>query len=287
MLAVLLTVPLIGLAVLLAAPSVDGHWEHQPSHFWLVLVAAAVPALLGWAMGAAARRRNDARLFLVSLAFFAAAAFLALHALATPKVLLDASNAGFVVAVPIGLLLASALAVWSAIDLDTGTRGRTVMARAPVLRYGLLTVVGVWALWSLTSVWPLDEPNPPESGSAFMVAVALPGVALYAIAAARYFALARSRRSTLLVAIGCAWVLLGEAMLAVAWARNWRASWWEWHLLMLLAFGAIAWAVRRLPETERFSELYLDDVAAGTREVSILFADLQGFTSFSETHAPG
>jgi class 3 adenylate cyclase len=281
-----LALPLVGLGILLAAPSVDGRWEHHPSHFWLVLAAAAIPALLGWAMGTAARRRADARLFLVSLAFFAASAFLALHALATPQVLLDTSNAGFVVAVPIGLLLAGALAVWSSVALDGG-RGRAVVARSGWLRYALLVVVGVWAAWSLASVWPLDEPNPPESGSAFMVAVGIPGVALFAFAALRYLRLARIRRSMLLVAIGCAWVLLGEAMLAVAWARNWHASWWEWHVLMLLAFATIGWSARRLPETERFSELYLDDVAAGTRDVSVLFADLQGFTAYSEAHPPG
>src|SRR4029078_6345826 len=36
---------------------------------------------------------------------------------------------------------------------------------------------------------------------------------------------------------------------------------------------------------ERFSDLYLDQTAAGKREVSVMFADLEGFTSFSEGRA--
>jgi hypothetical protein len=52
-----------------------------------------------------ALRRADARLFLISLAFLSAAGFLALHALATPGVLLDTPNQGFVLATPVGLLI--------------------------------------------------------------------------------------------------------------------------------------------------------------------------------------
>ena len=37
----LLALPLVGLAILLAAPETDVHWEHHPSHFWLVLITAA------------------------------------------------------------------------------------------------------------------------------------------------------------------------------------------------------------------------------------------------------
>jgi adenylate cyclase len=81
-------------------------------------------------------------------------------------------------------------------------------------------------------------------------------------------------------------VLLAEASIAVAFGRNWHASWWEWHLLMLFAFGAIAVAARREDPEERFSDLYLDHTAAGTREVSVLFADLAGFTTFSEDREP-
>ena len=81
-------------------------------------------------------------------------------------------------------------------------------------------------------------------------------------------------------------MLLAEAMVAVAFARNWHASWWEWHLLMLAAFGAIAYSARREESEERFSDLYLDDTAAGKREVSVLFADLEGFTTFSEGRDP-
>src|SRR5688572_13315835 len=55
---------------------------------------------------------------------------------------------------------------------------------------------------------------------------------------------------------------------------------------MVVAFGAIASAAARLPESERFSDLYLDEVSGGTREVTVLFADLEGFTTFAETNPP-
>ncbi len=92
--------------------------------------------------------------------------------------------------------------------------------------------------------------------------------------------------SAILLAVASASVLLAEAMVAVAFARNWHATWWEWHLLMLLAFGAIAYSAQREESDERFSDLYLDETAAGKRDVSILFADLEGFTSFAEGRDP-
>ena len=47
--------------------------------------------------------------------------------------------------------------------------------------------------------------------------------------------------------------------MAVAFARNWHASWWEWHVLMLAAFALIALAApRRRARAERFSDLYLE-----------------------------
>jgi adenylate cyclase len=283
-LVLLLALPLAGLFVLLSSPSVDRHWEHHPSHFWLVLGTGVVAAALGWSVGTSARRRADARLFLVSLSFVSAAAFLGLHALATPGVLLAESNAGFMVATPAGLLLASVFASWSSLPLD-GSRARWVMDRTTELRTALLVLVVAWAAWSLAEIPPLDA-SPPGPRSAFMVSLGVPAVALFAVATARYVEFARVRRSMLLLAMAAAWVLLAEASIAVALSHNWRASWWTWHVLMLVAFGVIAMAARRLPESERFSELYLDEVAGGTREVTVLFADLEGFTAFSESRAP-
>jgi class 3 adenylate cyclase len=199
-------------------------------------------------------------------------------------VLLDTSNAGFVVATPVGLLLSSGFAFWSSVPLDGG-RARWVMANASWLRVGVLGVVGLWAVWSLAS-WPPLDGTPPESGSLFLLTLALPSVVLFGLAAWRYLVLAYERQSALLLAVAASWVLLAESMIAVVWSRSWRASWWEWHALMLVAFAAIAWAAKRLPENERFSDLYLDEVAGGTRDASVLFADLAGFTSFSEAHAP-
>ncbi len=104
------------LVVVLSHPAADGHWENHPAHFWLVLGAAALAVTLGYAVGVAARRRRDARLLLVSLAFISAAGFLGLHALATPGVLIG-KNAGFELATPVGLVLAGVFAAASSLPL--------------------------------------------------------------------------------------------------------------------------------------------------------------------------
>jgi len=271
-LAALLATPLLGLAVLLARPGADVHWEHHPSHFWLVLVTAAVNAVLAYATGVAARQRDDRRVHLVSLAFLAAAGFLALHALATPGVLLDRPNLGFVVATPIGLVLAGALAAASALDTEP--------VRPRLLEAALLATLGLWAVVSLAFLPDVEDVAVPDRLSLPLVALSALGVGLYAFAVVRYLALYRKRRSELVLGFALAFVLLAESMVAVAAGRNWQASWWEWHALMLAAFALIAAMAHREGPQERFGRLYGEK----TRRVTVLFADLQGFTTWAEAN---
>jgi class 3 adenylate cyclase len=356
----LLAVPLAGLFLLLARPGLDAHWEHHPAHFWLVLSESAVSVVLGALTASAATRRGDARLFLVSLAFLSAAGFLGLHALATPGVLLENKNTGFVVATPVGLFLASIFAAASALTLSPQTNA-AILASARFALWTLGALFVVWGAWSLAKLPPLDRPLPPNEADAPLYTLALPAVVLYAFAAYRYWRLYRSRPSPVLAGVTAAWILLAEAMIAVAFARNWHTSWWEWHLLMATAFGLVAYtALRERTRGELFAGLYLDDtlgridrryadavkaaadegltqaelqrrfglaaeeaaVAARAareveevegllspylspqlaarlraapevaelggeeRDVTVLFADLQGFTAFSERHSP-
>jgi class 3 adenylate cyclase len=338
-------------------------WEQHPAHFWLVLLVALVNVGLGLAAGEAARRRADARLFLVSLAFLAAAGFLGLHALATPGVLLQGKNAGFILATPIGLLVASGFAAASAIELGPDAAS-AVLRHQRALRAAVFALLAAWAVLSLFGLAGLDNPLTPEEADGPLRVLAAAGVALYAFAAVRYLGLYRARGSPVPAAVAVAFVLLAEAMVAVAFGRNWHASWWEWHVLMAVAFGCVAWSAQReyrrqesvagvfsglmldhtiervdrrygsllselvggrtvddLRERERLTadeaalleraaaELRrLDDLFAPylsphlsarlrsepdlarlggeERDVTVLFADLQGFTGFSEQTAP-
>jgi adenylate cyclase len=359
-----LLLPLVGFFILLSQSGWDGHWENHKAHFWLVFVVALVNAALGLVMAEAARRRGDARVFLVGLVFLSTGGFLALHALATPGVLLDGKNTGFVVATPIGLFVGSCLAALSSLDFDS-ERSVAIVRRERWIELGLFALLAGWAVWSLTSLPPLDAPLPPSDATGPLVGFAVAGGVLYAYAAWRYYELYVRRPSFLLVSIIVAWVLLTEALLAIAFARNWHATWWEWHILMCAAFLLVAFSVRREYRrggsiAEALGGLYLEhtigrvdrayaralaDLSAGRgdartvaarfelppdqiplleqaaaqlrdidrlyrpyvppalaerlredpsaaelggeeRELSVLFADLQGFTSFSQHAAP-
>jgi adenylate cyclase len=278
--------PIAGLVLLLAAPSLDLHWEHHPSHFWLVVAAGVVTFGLGLLLAEAAARRGDARVLLVSLAFLATSGFLALHALATPGVLLAGSNAGFQVASPAGLLLAGVFAAGSALDLGA-ERSRALVRNRHALYLALALLMGAWALLSLAQFPPLDDPVTPEGARDPFIALAFVGVGLYGFAAARYGLLFRLRRAPLLLAIVTAYVLLTEAMFAVALGRNWHLTWWEWHLLMLVAFALAARAAwlewkAEGSTAEIFRGLYEERTLGHREHLSVLFADLQGYTGYAE-----
>lgn len=281
-LAVALVGPLLVLAALLLMPSMDESWENHAAHFWLVLAAAAIATALGYTVSSAARRRRDARLFLISLAFIASSGFLGLHALATPGVLLG-KNAGFELATPFGLAVAGGFAAVSGAELSR-KRAQLVLRFSDVLMGALVGLMVLWAAISLAKLPPLDEALPAEELNGWQVALALVGVALYGLAAIGFLRLYRRRQARFAFAITLAFALLAEAMITIAWARNWHYSWWQWHVLMLGSFLVIGLAARAEWHEERWSALYLDETLAGAKEVSVVLADLAGYTAFTEQH---
>ena len=93
--------PLVGLVSLLARSKLDPGWTNTRVHFVLFLSVATVDFVLSYAAADAARRRGDARVLLISLAFLATGAFLGLHSVGTPMVLFTDEYAGFKVACPL------------------------------------------------------------------------------------------------------------------------------------------------------------------------------------------
>jgi adenylate cyclase len=281
--AALLLAPVAGLALLLSVPSLDVHWERQPPHFWLVLSTGIVTGGLAFLTGEAAARRGDSRVLRLSIAFVCTSGFLGLHALATPGVLLAEKNAGFQAASAIGLLLASPVAAWSALDLRE--RSGSIVGRRGLLYATLGLILALWAVVSLATLPPLEQPI--DDPGAFFLALFGVGAVFYALAAAGYLRLYRRRARPLLLAAVGAFVLLAEGMLAVGLGRNWHATWWEWHLLMLMAFALFARSVWKEWQTEGstaeiWSDLYEEDTLGHREDLSVLFADLQGFTSYAE-----
>jgi class 3 adenylate cyclase len=281
--AALLVSPLVAIGLLRSAPSIDDRWMNTPAHFWIVLLTALVCLALALAISEGGRRRRDARLLLIGLAFVVSAGFLGLHALATPGEIVSGKNAGFVIATPTGLVLAGAFAAASAIEYRLET-SLAIVRYGHVLLAFVLIVLGLWAIDSLAGWPPLHTPVTPGQVDAPLGAVAAVGVVLYGYAAFSYMRVYQRRRSGLAFAVAFAFALLAEALVVVVLSlpTSWQLSWWEWHALMLLGFLSIGAAASREWYEERFSALYLEETLRGHKEVSVLFADLAGFTPFTE-----
>ena len=194
--ALLLAIPLAGLVLLRSQPALDSKYEHDPAHFWLVLAAAVLSAIVAYGTGSAASRRGDVRAMYLSLTFLSASGFLALHALATPHVLLPKANAGFNISTPVGIIIGSVFAAASVVEVPPERNARALRT-ARVLRIGLLVLMAVWAGLSLWRLPPFDRGMGPERASGAMLLAAIVATGLYLGAAVFYFRL-WSRRGGLL-----------------------------------------------------------------------------------------
>lgn len=281
--------PLVGLISLLLRSQLDPNWDNHKLHFVLFAAVGCLVAALAYGAGEAATKRGDARVLLISLAFLATGGFLLLHAIGTPGILFKGELAGFQVAIPVGLLVAAVFAFGSAfVDLSPGFAA-AVMRRRSLLRGTVLAVMGVWSVWTMAKLSPLGQPGSEGATDSLLAILAGLGVLVYGLAAARYWIVYRDRMSLLPASVIACFVLLSEAMVGVAVTgeRKWHASWWEWHALIIAAYLIIGFAARREWREERFRLLYLPDTREQVRDVSVLFSDLCGFTSFAERSTPG
>jgi class 3 adenylate cyclase len=280
--------PLVGLASLLLRSQLDPHVENYPLHFAVFGVVGAVAFVLGYAAGEAANRRGDARVLLLSLAFMATGGFLWLHAIGTPSILFSEEHAGFQVAIPVGLLVSAVFAAGSAfVDARPGVAA-VLIRRRTLLRLAVLGAMGVWFVWTVANLPPLGGPDSEAATSRLLTVIAVLGTILYAVSAARYWSIFRHDRNLLPAAVVACFVLLSEAMIGVAVTgeRKWHASWWEWHGLIVTAYLIVGLAARREWRDERFRRLYLPTTRERHQNVSVLFADLVGFTGFAERSTP-
>jgi class 3 adenylate cyclase len=280
--------PLAGLVSLLMHSKLDPGWDNHRVHFVLFLSVATADFVLAYAAGESARRRGDARVLLISLAFLATGAFLGLHSIGTPMILFTDDHAGFKVAIPVGLLVASVFAAGSAfVDVRPGLAG-WVIRHQVALRRSVLVAMAVWFAYTVAALPPLDTPASEGATGSLLTILAAGGTLIYGASAIRYFAIYRHDLRLLPASIIACFVLLAEAMIGVAVTgeRAWHASWWLWHGLIVLAFLVVGFAARREWRDERFRALYLPGTRERSEEMTVLFCDLAGFTSFSERSDP-
>jgi class 3 adenylate cyclase len=280
--------PLIGLFSLLLRSQLDPHFENYRVHFVLFGLVGSVAFALGYAAGEAAKRRGDARVLLLSLAFMATGGFMGLHAIGTPGVLFSADHSGFKVAIPVGLLVSAGFALASAFVDQRPSFAPLVIRYRSALRFGVLAAMGLWLVWTLADLPPLGGPDSEAARGSLLTVFAIVGTLVYAVSALRYWGIFRTRPNLLPAAVIACFVLLSEALIGVAVTgeRKWHASWWEWHGLIVTAYLVIGFAARREWRDERFGDLYLSSTRERRHDVSVLFSDLVGYTRFAARATP-
>jgi class 3 adenylate cyclase len=239
--AVHLALPLLGLWLLLAQQDLNIVWQHNASHFGMIITVAGINVVLGTLISEASRRRQDARLFLVSMVFLSSAGFFLLHGLATPQIILPTGSLGFDLGQQVGLTIAAVFAFASAFPL--GERAaKSVLDGQHFIRSVLF---GFMILWGIVSLVPgltaLSDP-PLASPVNWLTLASIPGIGLYAAASIMMFLLHRRHPSAMLISLITSYALLAEAMIAGMSQLNWHLSWWEWHILLTLAFVFVAYS---------------------------------------------
>jgi adenylate cyclase len=281
------TLPLVGLMSLFLRRQLDPAWDSPRLHFVLFLAVGGGAFILAYLAGQAADRRGDARVFLLSLAFLATGGFLAVHAIGTPGILLNNELPGFTVAIPAGMVIGAVFACGSAF-VDVRPRAALAVVRHRLaLRRSVLVAIAVWSVFSLAELPPLAGAN-AEGGGTFLRILAAIGAVVYGVSAMRYVVAFRGKMTLLPASVVACFVLVAEALVgsALVGERTWHASWWEWHALIVTAYLIILFAARNQWRQERFRQLYLPTTRERTQEVSVLFADLVGFTTFAEQSPP-
>jgi hypothetical protein len=276
--------PSLVLILLLQHQAPDPALMSPTFHFYVVSLTAILTLGLAGLMTFAARQVNDARVFLLSLAFLGIAGMLLVHALTTPFALIQHMNPWVGFSAYLSLLIGATFLALGTIEWRPTASKFLIQRQGAILAcfIAFLLAFGSFALLNAAGQAGVDNDSAAGSGTAEYGEYGLAGNAnpmagmagmattpqpagrlsilsaptvsrslatltllLLGLVIVRYALRYRANRSPLVAGFLAASIFLAQAQWSMLVAPTWHASWWEYHVLMLSAFGAAIISLRR------------------------------------------
>jgi HD-GYP domain-containing protein (c-di-GMP phosphodiesterase class II) len=237
-----LLVPVAVFALLRGVPGLDLVFQSPIFHVVVVSLIAACALQVAVMAAVAAARARQPSIVLLALGCLCVGLFMLAHGLVTPGVADRPANL-WVARFPLLAILSFSVCVAASPTRPNRAAMRLVgrAPRAALAGPGLL-IAGLCLVLVISPASAFGEQELP--GEEAVRAVLTPLItALLAATAVVYWRRWRLSRDPVQFALVAASVLAAEALLSIELGRLWHLSWWDYHVLLLVGFGAAVYAV--------------------------------------------
>ena len=255
-------------AWLLAHPAVDPSLVVPLQHFEIVTAVSLLAFGLAILLAIAAVQIAQYRILFLCLGFMAMGGIFAVHGIDTPGILKtgeEAKYAGAVLGVSayLSLFVPALLFAASYTPVTAAFERRLPFSPAGWLIVLLATALAIYAALAVASTELIAEL--PFGVRPYSTAMGLTTLALLLFSAWRQAGSYLVARLPLQGILVIAFILLAEAQVIMMLGQVWRLSWWEYHVLMLVAVGLAAWSL----VAQRAKGLSLRAVMEATLELEV------------------
>ena len=253
--ALLLATTLAAIAVLLAAPGLDGPIMLPEAHFYIVSAASLLAAAVCVALVISARSIRETRILFLALCFFSLGMIFSIHGLTTPGHIYQSYTAALERSPWLSTLAAGFFATLSVISIPRFME-RTRL-RLPEITFAVCT--GLVILYFLVSLaFPNWLEGFPTREDWFRRLLTTVTIGLLSFAAWRYYQSYLFTRLPSQVAVTVGLLFLAEAQISLDFGEVWYLSWWIYHGLFLAAFVAVligwGWEMLRARDMRAIAE---------------------------------